>query len=103
MKLTAQQITISEEKIINYLLVKKPKNDKSTFLNGLGYTKENYQSLIEDIKSLAVENEATLSRTSEFGDLYSVKGKLKGRYVVTIWLEELPDNTFRFVTLYPAQ
>jgi hypothetical protein len=102
MRLSLEQITISEEKITEYLLVRKVKNDKSIFLERLGYNKENYEILIADIKKLATENDVILSRTSDFGDLYSVVGALRSKVVITIWLEELPDNTFRFVTLYPV-
>ncbi len=102
MRLLPEQIIISKEKITDYLLVKKAKNDKSIFLEKLGYTKENYTALIDDIKSLAVKNDIVLSRTSDFGNLYSVVGVLRNKVVITIWLEQLPDNTFRFVTLYPA-
>lgn len=102
MRLSLEQISISEEKITDYLLVRKLKNDKSIFLERLGYNKENYIILIDDIKKLATENDLVLSKTSDFGDLYSVVGILRNKLVVTIWLEELPDNKFRFVTLYPA-
>lgn len=36
MRLKANEVIISEEKIINYLLVRKNKNDKSYFLRGIG-------------------------------------------------------------------
>ncbi len=83
-------------------MVRKIKNDKSIFLEKLGYNKENDTILIEDIKKLATENDAVLSSTNDFGDLYYVIGALRNKVVITIWLEELPDNTFRFVTLFPV-
>ena len=53
-------------------MAKKEKNDKSKFLMSLGYTKENWQELINDIKQIALSNELVLEKTSEFGDLYSI-------------------------------
>lgn len=42
MRLKASEVIVPEEKIIDYLLVRKNKNDKSYFLRSLGYTLENY-------------------------------------------------------------
>jgi hypothetical protein len=39
------EIIIEEQKITNYLLVWKAKNDKSKFLNDLGFTQESWQEL----------------------------------------------------------
>lgn len=102
MRLKANQIIVPEEKIINYLLVRKEKNDKSYFLGKIGYSLENYQDLIRDIIEIALSNDFVLSKISEFGNLYSVRGKLKKAVVIIIWIEQLSDNTYRFVTLYPA-
>jgi hypothetical protein len=101
MRLTEEQIIIPAEKITDYLLAKKDKNDKSKFLMSLGYTKENWQELINDIKQIALSNELVLEKTSEFGDLYSIKGRLKTKTVITIWLEKVSQVAYRFITLYP--
>lgn len=58
--------------------------------------------LINDIKLIAVTGEIVLSRETEFGNLYKINGLLKDAMVVTIWIEQVSYNTFRFVTLYPA-
>ena len=101
MILKPEQIIIPQEKILNYLLVTKEKNDKSGFLSGLGFSRSNFNELIEEILKIATTNEAVLSRKSEFGDLYRIEGKLKSRFVITIWIEQIEENKFRFVTLYP--
>lgn len=80
----------------------KKKNDKSFFLKQLGYSLNNYEDLINDIKLIAVTGEIVLSRETEFGDLYKINGLLKDAMVVTIWIEQVSYNAFRFVTLYPA-
>ncbi len=102
MKLKASEIIVAEEKITEYLLVRKIKNDKSYFLRKLGYTLENYQDLIADILQIAKTYDAVLSRSNEFGNLYSIQGHLRNTLVITIWMEQISNNTYRFVTLYPA-
>lgn len=82
-------------------MVPKEKNDKSKFLLLLGYSKENWQELINDIKNIATNNDLVLQRTSEFGDLYSIKGHLKNRLVITIWFQQIDKDVYRFITLYP--
>ena len=97
------QLVIPKEKILRYLLIKKDKNDKSGFLAALGFTAENYTELIDEIKVVASSNEAILTRSSPFGNLYKVEGMLKESLGVTIWIEQVEYNKFRFVTLYPGK
>ncbi len=52
MKIRLEQIDIRDEKIIEYLLAKEEKNDKSKFLLALGYSKANWKDLLNDIKKL---------------------------------------------------
>ena len=96
-----EQIIIPEEKILNYLLINKEKNDKSAFLSRLGFSRKNFHELIEEIRKIATTNEAVLSRASEW-NLYKIEGKLKVSVVVTIWIEQIEENKYRFVTLYPV-
>ncbi len=101
MKIPIDKIEIAEEKITNYLLVKKKKNDKSAFLNQLGYTLENSNELVNDIKTIAANNEAHLQQATAFGNMYAVKGSLKNFAVVTIWLLAIDASNFKFITLFP--
>lgn len=89
MKIRSEQLDIPVEKITEYLLAKKEKNDKSKFLMSLGYSLQNWQDLLNDIKNIAVNNDLVLERTSEFGNLYSIKGELKSKLIITIWLNKL--------------
>ncbi len=66
MKLRLEQLDIPVEKITEYLLTKKEKNDKSKFLQSLGYSLENWQDLVNEIKNIAVKNDLVLERISEF-------------------------------------
>lgn len=102
MKLSENQIIVPKEKITDYLLVSKKQNDKLFFLTKLGYSLHNYQDLINDIRFIAATGEIVLSRESEFGSLYKINGLLKNTMVVTVWIEQISYNAFRFVTLYPA-
>ncbi|MDQ3683227.1 MAG: hypothetical protein M3352_09165 [Bacteroidota bacterium] len=101
MKIKPEQLEIPVEKITEYLLAKKEKNDKSKFLLSLGYSRENWQDLLNDIKTIAVANELILERKSEFGNLYSIKGLLKRKFIITIWLKQVDKDIYRFITLYP--
>ncbi|MER3497462.1 MAG: hypothetical protein C4308_01900 [Chitinophagaceae bacterium] len=70
-------------------------------MNWLGFTELNYTERIEEIKRIASTNEAELSKISEYSSLYLIKGKLEDMLVVTIWIEEIEADKYRFVTLSP--
>ena len=96
---------IPEAKLTKYLLVWKPKNDKSGFFFFLGYTIDNWKQLEEDLKKLLV-NQAIYNKSSNFGDIYEVKGILPGRNGVTLkvatyWIIDSLTNETRFITLLP--
>ena len=98
---------IPEPKLTKYLLVLKPRNDKSQFLAQAGFTLENWQTLKTAIKQLNQSVEAVQDRSSEYGTFYNVYGKLKGvnginLSVVTIWLKRQSDGKFQFITLKPG-
>ncbi len=102
MFIPADKIEIPAEKLTDYLLVQKQKNDKSAFLLKLGYTTDNWKELQNDIKSIAANNEAILQQQTVFGDMYEVKGKLKNFGIVTVWLLAIDTEKYRFITLFPA-
>ncbi|HAK75715.1 MAG TPA: hypothetical protein DCR35_03635 [Runella sp.] len=97
-------IVIEKAKITDYLLVWKEKNDKSVFLNHLGYYQNNWEDLQNDILNIVQNNEAIFQRNAPFGGtLHKVTGELKDKRVVTIWLLADDNSIFRFVTLYPEK
>jgi len=102
MLIPVDKIEIPEEKLRDYLLVQKEKNDKSAFLFKLGYTKENWSELQNDIKFIATHNEAILQQQTPFGDMYEVTGNLKNFGVITIWLLAIDSEKYKFITLFPA-
>jgi hypothetical protein len=97
------KVEISKEKITDYLLVRKVKNDKSKFLLRLGYSIENWKDLENDIIKLVENNEAYLQSASPFGELYEVRGTLRNFEVVSIWLLTIGKEKFKFVTLFPSK
>lgn len=102
MKILEEQLEIPREKLTDYLLVPKEKNDKSKFLSELGYFQHNWEELAQDLKTLAAENEANLQSKTSFGEMFEINGKLKEKGVVTIWLLALGSNKYRFITLFPS-
>ncbi len=90
-----------------YLLVFKPRNDKSQFLAQAGFTLDNWQTLKIAIQQLNQSVEAVADRTDEYGTFYNVRGGILGvnginLSVVTIWLERKSDGKFQFITLVPG-
>lgn len=106
MKLPADAI-IPREKLTNYLLVSKRKNDKSAFLAQAGFTKENPDLLEYAIRQLISENEAIFDGQNEYGTFYRVVGNLVGPSgvlsSVTIWIQRTREDHYRFVTLKPVK
>ena len=99
---------INEDKIVNYLLKSRPKNDKSGFLNNAGYNQSNYHKLIEDLRNQILPLEATFQRENPYGKIYSINGNLitpmnKILTIQTIWIVEYSSNKTRFITLYPLK
>ncbi|MEL6491273.1 MAG: DUF6883 domain-containing protein [Cyanobacteria bacterium J06621_3] len=98
--------TIPDAKLTNYLLIPKPKDDKSKFLAQAGFTQKNPSALRFAIQELIATHEAIQGRTNDYGTYYEVIGPLVGSdnrrlLVVTIWLQQAYDGQFRFVTLTP--
>jgi len=96
---------IPEAKLTKYLLVRKPKDDKSGFLAQSGYTLDNWQQLERDLRSI-LTNEATLDKETTFGNIYKIQGVLVGPNgvslrVATYWIVDSLSNETRFVTLLP--
>lgn len=97
---------IPDAKLTRYLLVFRPRNDKSKFLTQAGFTAENPEALLAALRQLTNSNDAIEERTDEYGTYYQVKGVLQGinginLNVVTVWLKRKIDQQFQFITLIP--
>lgn len=105
MKLSKQAI-ISQEKITNYLLTEKKKNDKSKWLARAGYTLDNWKILENDLRNQILTSEARPKERTNYGQIFEIKGELLGPAniklaVTTIWIIEHRTEITKFVTMYP--
>jgi hypothetical protein len=104
---TPTEAIISRAKLLDYLLLPKRKNDKSTFLAQAGFTQSNPDALEAALRQLIVENEAYSDRVDEYGVFYRVEGRLHCPdgilAVVTVWILQKSNGEYRFVTLKPAR
>ena len=101
-----QSAIISAEKVRDYLLAPRSRNDKSGFFRRAGYTRERWERLAADLREQLLPAEATLSEISPYGDLYVIRGRLTGPDgvtldVTTVWIAEGNSGQTRFVTAFP--
>ncbi len=103
------RVVIDKRKLTEYAL--NPDNpvgaDKAVmFQQHLGFTKDNYAALLEQISATALETEAIVGRADEHGQRYQVDLEIIGveerqREVVrTGWIVEPNSEVARLVTLY---
>jgi hypothetical protein len=106
-KLPADNVVIPQSKLIAYLVVFKPKNDKSKFLAQAGFYTDNTQELERAIRQLLRDYDAIIDRQDEYGTFYRVEGLLHGSTgilnAVTIWLWQEANDKYRFITLKPSR
>jgi hypothetical protein len=93
-------------KLTQHLLVPRARGDKSKFLAQAGYTPENEEKLLIDIRSQVLPLDATPAGTTKFGDFFEVRASLRGPNgvslrVKTICIREHLSSNTRFVTLLP--
>jgi hypothetical protein len=105
MKLPSDAI-IAAERVTRYLLVRQTRGDKSAFLARGGYTLENADQLLDDLRIQLLPLEATPLHSTEFGQFYEIRGPLIGPNGVTlqirsIWMKENLSGVTKFITLIP--
>jgi hypothetical protein len=99
---------IAPEKLTRYLLVRQPRGDKSAFLKRAGYTLENSDQLLRDLRTQLLPIDATPLHSTTFGEFYELRGMLTGPNGVTlrvrsIWMEEKLSGVTKFITLIPER
>ena len=99
---------IARQKATSYLLVPQARGDKSAFLRRAGYTLENADRLLSDLRTQILPLEATDLASNNFGQYYEICGRLAGpngvRLAVrTIWMTERLSGLTKFVTLIPEK
>jgi len=77
MKLPANAI-IARRKIDEYLLHRREEDDKSGFLALAGYTLENADRLMSDLRAQLLPLDAQLFDETEYGTKYRIRGTLTG-------------------------
>ncbi len=103
------EIIIDPRKLTNYAL--DPDNPKGKdkavmFERHLGYTKDNYQPLLDQINDLVLDAEALPQNQDQFGMRYRVDLEIQGievqqiEVVRTGWLIPPNSNQARLTTLY---
>ena len=102
------EIVIAPEKLTHYLLVRRPRNDKSHFLAQAGYDLSDWRRLEADIRSLAQTTDAEPGGSNLFGEFWLVRGELCGPKgtilkVRTVWIRLAETGEIRFVTLVPDE
>ena len=97
---------IAEDKIMRYLLLPQVRGDKSAFLAQAGYTLENADQLLRDLRIQIASVDAVPGESNTFGQYYEICGTLIGPNGVTlavrtIWMTEHLSRITKFVTLIP--
>ena len=97
---------IAHEKLTQYLLVLKKRNDKAQWLAQAGYTIENWQILEIDIRNQILSANATPIEKTKYGQTYEIRHHLigpngKSLPVCTIWMTETATHNTKFITMYP--
>lgn len=101
-----QAVIIAKEKLTDYLLIFRNKDDKSKFLQQGGYNIENWQVLEIDLKELYSREDAIFDKEDAYGQFYKIEGSLIGPNgttleIITIWMYDKRQEVTKFITLYP--
>jgi len=97
---------IAEEKLVQYLLRRHERGDKSAFLAEAGYTVAEAAQLAHDLRTHILSLEAEELESNQFGQYYEICGLLvgpngKALAVRTIWMTEHLSGGTKFITLIP--
>jgi len=97
---------ISSDKLTQYLLAFKKRNDKLQWLSQAGYALDNWQTLEKDLREQILTIDATPAEKTKYGQLFEISGELLGPNgrslsVITIWMTENENKTTKFITMYP--
>ena len=99
-------VIIAEEKIKEYLLSSRKRNDKSKWLAKAGYQLEDWQRLEKDLRTQLLSLDAVYAEETKYGQMYEIKGMLTGPNgktlsVCSIWMKENESKLIKFITMFP--
>jgi hypothetical protein len=97
---------IPADKISKYLLVHRPRGDKSAWLESAGYSLEKAEVLATDIRLQLLPLDARSAGSDKFGDYFETAGSLKGPSgkvlrARAIWMTGHLSGETRLITLIP--
>ena len=105
----AKRAVIAPEKVRDYLLnLEHPDGgSKAGWFHSLGYTRDHWQLLADDLMAIARECDAFDTETTQFGVKYKASGSVgcpnhRPGSVLTVWIVEDVDPP-RLVTAYPDE
>lgn len=105
----AEQAVVEPRKIRDYLL--SPSHPlgrfKATFFEALGYSAEDWEVLVADLRRHAAEGEVVAREATRYGQRCRVGGPLRGPSgkeadVVSVWIILDGEYDPRFVTAFPG-
>jgi hypothetical protein len=107
MRLPADAI-IPADKITKYLLVRRPRGDKSLWLGSAGYTLETAELLTADLRTQLLSLPAQAAGSDKFGNYFETSGSLRGPSgkllrARAIWMTEHLSGETRLITLIPEK
>ncbi len=102
----AQMKLPEDTTIARYLVRHRDEDDKSGFLALAGYTLDNADRLMHDIRTQLLPLDAEFFDWTEYAPKYRIRGTLTGPNgrvlrVVSIWMKEDATRKTKFVTLFP--
>jgi hypothetical protein len=102
----SEDTAIARAKLHEYLLRHRDEDDKSGFLALAGYTLNNADRLMHDIRTQPLPLDAEFFDRTEYGSKYRIRGTLTGPNgrvlrVLSIWMKEDAIGETRFVTPFP--
>ena len=69
---------ISADKLTQYLLAFKKRNDKLQWLSKAGYALDNWQILEKDLREQILTIDATPTEKTKYGQMFEISGELLG-------------------------
>jgi uncharacterized protein DUF6883 len=104
----ADRAAIDPTKVLDYLLsqVHPVGRFKAAFFSGLGYSRDKWQVLRDDLLALVRTAPTALEKSSSFGRVFQVDGILTGplgrsAHVRTVWIIGPMEDLPRFITAFP--
>ncbi len=99
---------VTQRKVLDYLLAADHPvgGDKAAFFTAIGYTRDDWRRLRDDLLRLARNGKVAAEEQTPFGMKYVVDGEIEApaRRSVglrTIWISDVAGEPPRLVTAYP--